>query len=131
MINTVVVSGRLGKDPEIKYLDSGKVVAKATMAIDQWKKDAPAIWVDLTFWGKTAEFISNYAKKGAQLTIQGRLDQDEWNDKNTGQKRTKLYITVENVNLPKQSGNDGGGGGQSTQSSYQYTEEPNGAPMPF
>lgn len=93
----VVVVGNLTRDPEVRYLPSGQAVCDLGVAInDRVKKgnewvDEPT-FLDVTLWEKTAETAGQYLRKGSQVLIEGRLRQESWNDKTTGDKRTKLKI---------------------------------------
>ena len=98
-INSVVLSGRLGSDPDVKYFDSSKVKASFTIAVDNpYKKDEPD-WVSIIAWGKTAETIANYARKGHMIGIVGRLETQSWDDRNTGEKKSRLVANADRVNL--------------------------------
>jgi len=100
-INTVTVSGRLGSDPDIKFFESGTQLATFSIAVNKWdKKQNQEIpnWLDIKVWGKQAEYIGNYGKKGSQVFISGRLDVESW--EKDGQKRSKVVILAENITLP-------------------------------
>ncbi len=98
MMNTTLMTGRLGKDPEIKYFGSGSVIAKTTLAVDRGKDEEPD-WFELESWGRTAEILGNYAKKGDRIWIEGSLKLDTWNDKQTGRERCKPVISANRVEL--------------------------------
>ena len=98
-INTVSLVGRLGQDPEIKYFESGKVVTKFSIAVNNpFKKDSPD-WFDIEVWGKTAEVAGQYCKKGSQVGIVGHVDLDRWNDRSNGALRSKTKIVADNLYL--------------------------------
>jgi single-strand DNA-binding protein len=114
-VNKVILVGRLGKDPEVKYTPSGTPVAKFTMATNDRFKDKDGNWQDrtewhnVTAWARTAEVVGEYLKKGAQVYIEGSLRTHSWDDKQTGQKK---YMTEINVNdLVMLGGKSEGGGG--------------------
>lgn len=71
------ITGNLGRDPELKYLDTGRTVANFTVAVRQSKKDAPARWVKVAIWGKAAEYVGNYVRKGDAVTMYGRTEAPE------------------------------------------------------
>lgn len=97
-LNIITLVGRAGRDPEVKYFESGKVVCKFSLAVNRMKKDETD-WFDLEMWGKTAEVAANYVKKGSLIGIQGSLAIESWTDRNTGGSRSKPFIRVENLSL--------------------------------
>lgn len=112
-INACTFSGRLGQDVETTFVGEGeKQLAKTTMAVDLY---SPAgnrtMWLSLESWGRTAKALA-FAKKGDLLTVTGRMEQDEWTDRETGQKRTKYKLVVSDVQLPPKNS-------QPTGESYQ------------
>ena len=84
MAFTGQLTGNLGRDPKVKYFDNGSQVADFSLAVRQWKQDAPARWVKVSAWGKTAEFVANYLKKGDKVVAFGRVDAPEMYEKKTG-----------------------------------------------
>ena len=100
-LNECFLMGNLTRDPELTYTPKGTAVAKFGLAINRnWttedgEKREEVTFVDLTAFGKTAETISQYVKKGNPLLVIGRLKLDQWDDKQTGQKRSKLHVIVE------------------------------------
>jgi single-strand DNA-binding protein len=95
-LNCITLTGRLGRDFEVRNTQSGTAVAENSLAVASGYGDKEStIWVPLTFWGKSAESAAQYLGKGRECIIKGRLDQDEWTDKNTGEKKTKMKVTVE------------------------------------
>lgn len=93
--------GNLTRDPEARFTPKGTCVCELGLAInrkfssDDGEKREETTFVDVTVWGKAAETISEYCKKGNPLFIEGRLQMDQWEDKTTGQKRTKLKVVAE------------------------------------
>lgn len=91
--------GRLGVDPEIKFLDSGSCVANARMAVNKpgSKRDdgQEPDWFKLELWGDKAQDFTNQCRKGSLVDVTGRIKTDRWKDRNTGEERTQLVITVE------------------------------------
>lgn len=102
MLNVVAIIGRMVKDPELKTTNSGKSVCSFRIANDFGYKDASGQsqtnWLDVTAWGKTAEFVCKYFPKGSPIAIDGRLQTRSYQDKN-GQNRTAVEIVANNVNF--------------------------------
>ena len=99
-MNSVIISGRLTRDPELRFTQNGIAVAKFTLAVPDDFKNAQGErevnFIDITAWRQTAEFITNHSAKGLRLAVQGRLKQEKWTDKE-GQNRSKVAITAEKV----------------------------------
>lgn len=97
-LNLVQLMGNLTRDPEIEYTPKGTAVTKFGLAINEYwtddsgKKMESTTFVEVNFWGKSAETIGEFCKKGAPLYVQGKLKLDQWEDKQTGAKRSKLYV---------------------------------------
>lgn len=115
--NKVMLMGNLTRDPEMRYTPKGQAVVKFGLAInrryttDGGEAREETTFVDLEAWGKQAEVIAQYCKKGKGLFVEGRLKYDQWDDKNTGQKRSALRVVVDNFQfLGAPSGEAGGGG---------------------
>lgn len=102
MLNVVAIIGRMVKDPELKTTNSGKSVCSFRIANDSGYKDASGQsktnWLDVTSWGKTAEFVCKYFPKGALIAIDGRLQTRQYQDKN-GQNRTAVEIVAQNASF--------------------------------
>ena len=94
-MNLVVLTGRTTKDPELKYSESGSAYCKFTIAVNRMKKDDGADFIFCTAFGKTAELISEYVKKGHHIGVQGRLQQETY--EKDGQKQRKTGVTVDKV----------------------------------
>jgi len=99
--NKVILAGNLTRDPETKYTPKGTAVASFGLAINRrWKTETGEMKEDVTFvdieaFGRQAEVISQYFKKGRPILIEGRLKLDQWEDKNTHQKQSKLRVVLE------------------------------------
>ena len=93
--NLVILTGRLTKEPELKYGSSGTAYCKFTLAVNRMKKDDPADFIFCSAFGKTAELIAEYVKKGHQLGVQGRLQQDTY--EKDGEKISKTGVTVDKI----------------------------------
>lgn len=114
-LNLVTLVGRAGRDPEVRYFESGSVVCKVTLAVDRNRKnsDEPD-WFNLEMWGKTAEVAANYVKKGSLIGITGALKLDRWQDRSTGAERVNPVIRVEQLRLlGSRRDNEAGAGGYS------------------
>ncbi len=116
-LNKVTISGRLARDPEQKFTTRGTAICSFSVAVNRkWKDEAGAEKEEVTFvecamWGKTAEAYVKYHKKGRETYIEGRLKLDQWDDKATGQKRSKLTVVAESWQFVG-SGEKGGAVGQ-------------------
>jgi single-strand DNA-binding protein len=117
--NKVMLLGNLTRDPEVKYTPKGSAVADIGLAVnrtyttDGGEKREETTFVDVTMWGRQAEIAGEYLKKGRPLFVEGRLQLDTWDDKQTGQKRSKLRVVCENFQMlgSRDGGGEGGGGG--------------------
>jgi len=119
--NKVILMGNLTRDPELRYTASNMAICKVGMAVnrrvkdqqtDQWREEAT--FVDVTIFGKRGEAFDKFHKKGASAFIDGELRFDQWEDKESGQKRSKLYVVANNwefVGGGREAGAGGGGGG--------------------
>jgi len=102
-VNKVILLGKLTRDPEVKYTPKGLAVAdfglavNRTYATDAGEKREEATFIDITVWGKTAEVARQYLAKGRQVYVEGRLQLDSWEDKQSGQKRSKLRVIGETI----------------------------------
>jgi single-strand DNA-binding protein len=111
--NRVILAGNLTRDPELRYTPKGTALAKIGLAINRtWKNEAgetkeEVTFVDVEAWGRQAEIISQYFKKGRPILIEGRLRLDQWDDKQTGQKRSKLGVVLEAFSFVDSKGGDG------------------------
>ncbi len=99
--NKVILAGNLTRDPEMRYTPKGMAVARFTLAVNRnytteaGEKIVETSFIDVDAWGKQAETISKYMKKGRPFLVEGRLKQDTWEDKNTHQKQSKLKVVLE------------------------------------
>lgn len=116
-INQINLVGRLGKDPEVQFFDSGTVLTKLTLAVNRRRKDDQPDWFEIEMWGKTAEIAAEYTKKGNLIGIEGELKLDEWLDKKTGLQRSKPVVKANRLELLSSSNNPANSNGhsQSTQ----------------
>jgi single-strand DNA-binding protein len=113
--NRVILLGNLVRDIEVRHTNSKMAVVQNAIAVNDRRKNASGEWidetsfVDVTFFGRTAEVVSEYLGKGSPIFVEGRLKQDTW--EKDGQKRSKLYVIVDRMQLLG-SRNDGKGGEQ-------------------
>jgi single-strand DNA-binding protein len=122
-VNKVILLGNVGKDPEIRSTGGGTMVANFTLATSDRFQDASGNWQDRTEWHnlvafkRTAEIIRDYVKKGSKLYVEGKIQTRSWDDKESGQKKYRTEIIVNDLSLL--SGRDEGGssGGYSRGSS--------------
>jgi single-strand DNA-binding protein len=102
-LNRVLLIGNLTRDPEIRYTPKGTAVAEIGIAINRvftgedGEKREEVTFVDVTLWSRLAELAEQYLKKGRPVFIEGRLQLDSWDDKQTGQKRSRLRVIAENL----------------------------------
>jgi single-strand DNA-binding protein len=99
-LNIVTLVGRAGRDPDVKYFESGSVVCNVTLAVDRRRRnsDEPD-WFTLEIWGRTAEVAANYVRKGSLIGVTGVLKFDYWQDRGTGVERSKPVIRVDRLEL--------------------------------
>ena len=113
-MNNVSIGGRLTREPELRYFESGKCIANVTLAIDRFKdKENPendvTDFIQVKAWEKTAELIGEHFKKGDYLLVSGELNQESWETED-GEKRSKLLVVARKIDFgcPKRSGGGGG-----------------------
>jgi len=113
--NKVILAGNLTRDPELRYTPKGTAIAKIGLAINRkWKSETGEMkeettFVDVDAFGKTAETIGQYLKKGRPILIEGRLRYQTWDDKQSGQKKSKLAVVMENFQFMDSGGGRGEG----------------------
>lgn len=120
MINNTVLVGRLTKDPDLRYTGSGKAVASCTIAVNRDFKNADgeqeADFINCVFWGKTAETLANYVKKGHQIGIVGRIQTRNYENQQ-GQKVFVTEVVVERLNFLEKRNSNSGDNNQNNQQS--------------
>ena len=124
--NKVILLGNLTRDPEVRYTPKGSAVCDLGVAVnrqytlDSGEKREEVTFVDVVLWSRLAEIAGEYLKKGRPIFIEGRLQMDTWDDKQTGQKRSKLRVIGETMQLlggrPPGTGGAGSEGGESRSS---------------
>ena len=98
-INTINLVGRAGKEPDVRYFESGSNVANFTLAVNRRSRDEEPDWFNLEIWGKQAQIAADYVKKGSLVGITGSFKIESWKDKNTGEERFKPVVRVDRLNL--------------------------------
>jgi single-strand DNA-binding protein len=115
--NKVILMGNLTRDPELRYTPKGTAIAKIGLAVNRvWTNEAGEKKEDVTFidvdvFGRTAENVGQYMRKGRPILVEGRLKLDQWDDKATGAKRSKLGVVAETVQFLGGAPGAGEGGG--------------------
>jgi single-strand DNA-binding protein len=117
MVNKVILIGNLGKDPEVRYTSTGQAVANLRIATSRtWndknsgQKKEETEWHDVEVWGKQAEQVGEYLAKGRQVYVEGRLKTDKWQDKQSGQERSRVKVVAASVRFLGGGGRGGAGG---------------------
>jgi single-strand DNA-binding protein len=103
MFNTIILAGNITRDIELKYSSSGTAIARTTIATTRkytinGERKEDTCFVDITFFGRSAEIANQYLQKGSKILVEGRLSFDQWTDQN-GQKRSKHSVTVETMQM--------------------------------
>jgi len=115
-LNKVFLMGRLTFDPELRYAPSGSAVTELRLAINRvWtgrdgERKEESLFIDVTVWDRQAENCCQYLKKGSQIHVEGSLKMDNWDDKTTGEKRSKIKIQAERVQFLDRRGDSSPGG---------------------
>jgi len=131
-VNKVILIGNVTRDPEVKFTSKGSAVTDIGLAInrnytlDNGEKREETTYVDVELWGRLAEIAGEYAKKGRPIYIEGRLRMDTWEDKASGQKRSRMKVVGENLQLL--GGRTGGPGPSSGGDHESYDSAPAAAP---
>lgn len=113
-VNEACLVGRAGKDPEVRYFESGGMVANLTLAVRRPSQDDEPDWFDLAVWGKQAQIAADFVRKGSLLGVTGSFALDRWADRATGEERSKPVIRVVRLDLlGSRRDAEGGGGGYS------------------
>ena len=142
--NKVILVGNLTRDPEVRYTTGGTAVCDISLAVNaQWtdkrtnERKEEVTFIDVTLWGRTAEIAGEYLAKGRPVLVEGRLQQDRWDDKETGQKRSKLKVVADAMQLlgsrPESGGATGGpavGGGVASGGAGSTGARSGGSPKP-
>ena len=98
-LNTITLVGHAGRDPEIRFFESGTVVSNFTLAVNKPGKDEAPDWFHLEIWGKQAQVAADYVRKGSLIGVVGRMTSEQWTDRNSGELRSKAVVKVERLAL--------------------------------
>jgi single-strand DNA-binding protein len=134
--NKVIIAGNLTRDPELRYTPKGMAVAKIGLAVNRTytaseggEKREEVTFIDVEAWGRQAEVIGQYLKKGRPLLVEGRLKLDSWEDKNTKQKVSKLKVVLETFSFLDSRGAENVGVAEAPRSS-RPSPAPSAPPPP-
>jgi len=138
MVNKVILVGNLGKDPEVRYTSGGQAVANLRIATSRsWtdkqsgQRKEETEWHDVEVWGKQAEQCGEYLAKGRQVYVEGRLKTDKWQDKQSGQERSKVKVVADTVRFLGGRGAGAGGGAGGAPGGGRAGHAPDDAPGGF
>jgi single-strand DNA-binding protein len=135
-LNRVLLIGNLTRDPEIRYTPKGTAVADIALAVNRvfsgedGEKREEVTYVDVVVWSRLAEIAEQYLKKGRPVFIEGRLQLDSWDDKQTGQKRSRLRVVAENLQMLGSRGEGDSGGASGSPPSARRSAPPAPRPNP-
>jgi single-strand DNA-binding protein len=124
-LNKVMLIGRLGKDPEIRYTQSGNAVANFTLATNEYRSDSQGQrqekteWHNIVVWNKLADLAQNYLKQGSQVYLEGRIQTNSWDDAQTGKKKYRTEVIAYIMQFLGNRPADGGGGDYARQPQTQ------------
>ena len=127
-INSVTLVGRAGRDPEVRYFESGTVVANLTMAVNRRSREDEPDWFNLEIWGKQAQVAADYVKKGSLIGVTGSFKLDSWKDRNTGEDRNKPVVRVDRLEL---LGSKRDSENNNFQNNNSFNQQPNNDEIPF
>lgn len=128
--NKVILLGNLTRDPDTRTTSGGQSVTSFSLAVNRTWKSADGStqenvsYIDCVAWGKPGEIIAQYLGKGRAVLVSGRLDQRSWDDKETGQKRSKVEVVVEDFNFVDSRGGDSGSVGGTSAAPVQSQPKP-------
>jgi single-strand DNA-binding protein len=98
-LNSITLVGYAGRDPEVRFFESGTVVANFTLAVNKPVKDEAPDWFNVEIWGKQAQVAADYVRKGSLIGVVGRMTSEQWTDRNTGEVRSKPLVKAERLAL--------------------------------
>ena len=133
-VNKVFLLGNVGKDPEIRTTAGGMTVASFSLATAERAKDAQGNWADKTEWHnlvafqRTAEIVRDYCKKGSQVFVEGKIQTRSWDDKESGQKKYRTEILVNELSLLDSKGGGSEGSSYSKSNTTSYATNPTSQP---
>jgi len=127
-INTINLVGRAGREPDVRYFESGSIVANFTLAVNRRSRDEEPDWFNLEIWGKQAQIAADYVRKGSLIGITGSFKIDSWKDKNTGEDRNKPVVRVDRLEL---LGSKRDSENSNFQSNNSFNQQPSNDEIPF
>jgi single-strand DNA-binding protein len=133
-INYVALAGRLTRDPDLKHTPSGLAICEIGLAVSRFyrskdgERKEDTLFINVTVFDKQAEFLGDKLRKGRPIYVEGSLNFDQWEDKNTGQKRSKIDVRARRVQML--DWDDDGGGQRSGSSGRDYSNQGGGGPAP-
>ena len=131
-MNVIFLVGRAGRDPEVRYFESGSMVANLSLAVNGETRDAETEWFNLEIWGKQAQVAADYVRKGKQLAIVGSAKTEKWTDRTTGEERKKQVVKVIRLELlGSRRDDEGTGSGDSLGGGFGANGEPSEEEVPF
>lgn len=98
-MNVITLVGRAGRDPEVRYFESGTMVANLSLAVNGRGRDAEAEWFNLEIWGKQAQVAADYVRKGSLIGVYGSVKTEKWTDRTTGEEKRKTVVNVDRLQL--------------------------------
>lgn len=126
-LNSITVTGRLGREIELKQTQTGKTVGSTSLAVSSgYGENEKTIWLNLTFWEKTAQTAAELLRKGTRIFVAGALDMDTWTDQATGQQRQALKVVVKDWGFCEPKSSDQGQASQGH--GYGYQPQPYAQP---
>jgi single-strand DNA-binding protein len=131
-VNKIILLGNVGKDPEIRATGGGMMVANFSLATTDRAKDASGNWTDKTEWHnlvafqRTAEIVRDYVKKGSKVYVEGKIQTRSWDDKNSGEKKYRTEVIVNDLVLLSGRGEGGEGGNYNRGGSSSYDQRNSG-----
>ena len=99
-INLIVLVGNAGRDPELRFFETGSCVCEFTLAVNRPPRDGQPqepLWVNCKAWGKTAQVAGDYLRKGSKVAIVGRLEFEQWSDRSSGEMRSKTLVVIDRL----------------------------------
>ncbi len=135
-LNKVMLIGNLTRDPELRVTPKGTAICQFSLAVNRKFKDESGgereevTYVDIEAWSKQGETIAKYCTKGRPLFVEGRLRLDQWEDKTTKEKRSRMKVVLENFQFLGSGRGDGGAGGGEGGEARSYAPRASAAPKP-
>jgi len=128
-LNSITLVGHAGRDPEVRFFESGTVVANFTLAVNKPVKDEPPDWFNIEIWGKQAQVAADYVRKGSLIGVVGRMTTEQWTDRNSGEVRSKPLVKAERLALlGSKAGNTQPAGGAAAAPSQAPASSPAAQP---